>query len=200
MTHELTVPFHPAIRGLSFADPSGELPVPTVHPPHSVNARTVAANVERDRAAEAERAAIQQVLAALNEAVQQIQKRDQQRLAEFQRATIDLAVAIASRLVHRKLTAGEFGLETLVGQLVAELGTATSITAYLHPEDLALLKQRLEGNAPSTLAPGIVDLAADTSLRRGDCRVQTDDVTAHSQWEAKLDEIRERLMRSLSHA
>jgi flagellar biosynthesis/type III secretory pathway protein FliH len=198
MTPELAIPFHRSIRGLALADPDAALPTPVVQPPHTAALHAV--NDTRELAVQVEHAALRQALAALEEAGRQLQARDRERLAALQHAAVQLATAIASRLVHAKIAAGEFGVENLVRDLVAELGANQPTTVFLHPDDLELLRQQLGSDGQGMSERGPITFAADTTLRRGNARALAGDLTVRWRWDAKLAEIHETLVRSLDHA
>jgi flagellar assembly protein FliH len=120
--------------------------------------------------------------------------------AQMRQAAVELALAVAGRLVFDKLHASEFPIEEMVRQAVARLPTAPSVRVYLHPDDLALLRRRL-GEQP--LLPGPepdVQLSADATLKRGGGRVEADEIHVLADLSGQLAELRQQLLWSASHA
>ena len=147
----------------------------------------------------AEREAIARVLAGMAESAQNFDARKRQLLAEMQQVAVELAVAVAGRLMHQKIEAGEFPIENVVRQVVEQLGAKQSVQVCLHPDDLALLAQRL-GDAPLATASADLQLVADAELSRGDCRAQAGELSVLSQLDVQLADLRRQLLGSLGHA
>jgi flagellar biosynthesis/type III secretory pathway protein FliH len=66
----------------------------------------------------------------------------------------------------------------------------------LHPQDLALLQQRLGGD-DALHAEQAVQLRPDPGLARGDCRVQAGDLGVGSSLHARLAEARDRILEGI---
>ena len=150
--------------------------------------------------ASADRQLIETLLASLNESIGELQRNYHERLAELQQAAWEIALTIATRLLHRQITAGDFDVEAMVQDMVAQLGEDVPVTIRLNPDDLAMLQQKLEGRP---LFPDAViepRLVADGSLGRGDGRVECKQTTLLSELPGQMMEIREELMRNLGHA
>ena len=65
----------------------------------------------------------------------------------MQKLAVELAVAIASRLLHDQIQAGDYPVENLVRTVVERLDTPQPVTVFLHPEDLAALMTGAHHNA-----------------------------------------------------
>ncbi len=118
-----------------------------------------------DRAAEW--AQIETTFAAIDEKLLEIERRRQDSLVEMQQAAVELAISIASRLVHEKIEAGDFAVEELVGQLLKRCEGRGPAVIRLHPADLKLLKERSQGRRPPWLDQETYTLAADVTLGTG---------------------------------
>jgi flagellar biosynthesis/type III secretory pathway protein FliH len=141
---------------------------------------------------------IEQTLRGLTDVVRGLELRERQRLAEMQRATVELATAIAEKLLHERLAAGSFPIEQVVREVLAKLKPAQSATVYLNREDLELLAARCGG---TELIPGKkFRLVADPGMKRGSCRAESGEVNVSSTLEMQLQMIRERLTEQLHHA
>ncbi len=80
-------------------------------------------------------------MAHVRQAVEQLGTGYDVMVAEMRQAAVELAIAVAGRVVFDKLQAGDFPIEEMVRQAVARLPAAPAVTVYLHPEDLALLQR-----------------------------------------------------------
>src|SRR5262245_8534497 len=134
MPREINISFHSTLASVALAPPGGKPPPGAV--PDS--------NEQRQE----ERSAIQRVLANMTETARKMAAKQDQNLAELKRATVELAVVVASRIVHEKLHAGDFAVESIVRAIVEELGSRHPVSVHLHPEDVVLLQRRLGKDHP----------------------------------------------------
>lgn len=179
-------------RTIVLASPHLPLPrIPRVEPPPKLVPVQPAVD---------ERRAIEQVLARLRESADQLGSRCDSLLAELRQAAIELAVAVAGRLLFDKLQGGEFPIEEMVRQAVARLPAAPSITVYLHPDDLKLLRQRLGDEQLLPASGPDVRLEADAALGRGGCRAEAGEIHVLADLAEQLAELRQHLLWSASHA
>jgi flagellar biosynthesis/type III secretory pathway protein FliH len=147
-----------------------------------------------------ERAMIEQVLAQLRITVDKLGTRYDSMTAEMRQAAVELALAVAGRLVFDKLQAGEFPIEEMLRQAIARLPAAPAVTVYLHPEDLALLKQRLADQPLLPAREPQVRIEADAALSRGGCRAEAGEIHVLADLATQLAELRQHLLWSASHA
>ena len=172
-----------------------------------------------------ERQAIEQTLAQVRQSVEQLGARYDAMAAEMRQAAVELAIAVAGRVVFDKLQAGDFPIEEMVRQAAARLPAAPAVTVYLHPEDLAVLQRRLaseedketrrhgdkekESTPFFSLSPCLrVSLSgksepcfeSDPALRRGSCRTEAGEIHVLADLATQLAELRRQLLWSASHA
>ncbi|GIW82458.1 MAG: hypothetical protein KatS3mg105_4265 [Gemmatales bacterium] len=190
MIHQIAIPLHAFLREVVRSDTCGQQIV--AEPAASSAEMAVEPAVDEGALAAA------QLLENLADLASRLQHQQQQRLAEMQLATVELAVAIASELVQRSLDAGELGVEELVRQAIARFGSEPALTVWLHPEDLALL-QRNGAERLLEERPGL-QLFADPNLARGDLRAQTGDSALLSQLQNRLAEMRSNLLEGIGDA
>lgn len=176
-------------------------PSPSPTPPSSreilLPGRKPSAEDERQRQQEREQFA--QLVSALRAAVAELQRQQQQRLHEWQRAAIELALTMTSRLLYERIQSGEFPIDARVREMAAQLENEPIIAIRLHPQDLKLLEQRLKEQPlwPEGEQPRFI---ADPTLARGECRVEGRETILLSNVVQQLQEIRDELLRSLGHA
>ncbi len=147
---------------------------------------------------ERDRAAVRELLAKLTEAVRQLAAaRQRLPLDELRQAAVELGMAVAARLIHARIAAGDFGIEQLVRDALDQLPGREPAVVRLHPEDVALLERRLNGDLAVFHADRALRLQPDPTLGRGDCRVQAGDLSVWSSLRAQLAEARALLLEGL---
>ncbi|MEW6167219.1 MAG: FliH/SctL family protein [Pseudomonadota bacterium] len=99
---------------------------------------------------------------------------------EIEHALVELAGAIARRILHEELVAAPERVAALVREALAGLPPQLrSVRLCVHPEDAVLLREQLV--APAELKD--LEIVADPQLKRGDCRVFTESALV----DARLD-------------
>jgi flagellar assembly protein FliH len=142
---------------------------------------------------EAGRAEYEARIAALNarveqfDAVLQILARPLDQLdAEVETLLATLAIAIARQVVRRELKSDPEQVIAVIRETVGLLPTAArDVRVHLHPEDAALVRERLA-------MPGAGrawTLLEDPVLARGGCRVTTDTAQIDARLEARLASV-----------
>ncbi len=189
--YEIVFHSSPRLRDVVRASPLVPLPsVPIAKAPPPDPARE-----ERE-----ERQAIEQVLEHLRLAADQLAVRYEAMIEEMRQAAIELAIAVAGRVVFDKLQTDEFPIEEMVGQAVARLPAAPALSLYLHPDDLTLLQRRLAGKSLLASRETTVRIEADASLRRGGCRAEAGEIHVLADLADQLAGLRQHLLWSASHA
>lgn len=147
----------------------------------------------------ADRKAIEATLKAVQNAVDELQKQHTARLADWQKAAVELALTLAAKVLHERVTADEFPIDAMIRDMAGEMHEDEIISIRLNPRDLQLLEQRLDGEP---LFPGLADpkLIADPTLGRAECRVEGRANVTVCDLPRQLSQFREDLLRSLAHA
>jgi flagellar assembly protein FliH len=198
------------LRGIVQTDPGAPLPplsppgppTPPPAPPAPPSAPVDPATLwetEMGRELSKDRVEISRTLVNLTAAVSALEARQQQQWIEWQRAAVELGVTIAARILHDKIQAGDYPVETMARQAAARLHTEEPVTLRLHPADLQLLEQRLDGR-PLFAPDADVRLVGDATLGRGDCRAEAGETTVFAELGSQLADVRRELLRSLGHA
>jgi flagellar assembly protein FliH len=107
-----------------------------------------------------------------------------------ERELVRLAVAIATRVIHREISLDRELLLAMARVAVDRLGDVTSATIYLHPEDFAATASA-RGGAFST---GMVRVMADPAVHRGGCLVESNFGQIDLGIGAQVDEIANALL------
>jgi hypothetical protein len=147
----------------------------------------------------ADRRAIDTVLGSLTTATDDLRKQHAERMGQWRTAAVELAVSIAAKLLHERITADEFAVEQMIRDMAADMTDDEVVSVRLHPKDLELLEKRLDGQ-PLLSGPDDPHLIADSTLGRGECRVEGRSSLSLSDLPRQLGQIREDLLRSIAHA
>jgi flagellar assembly protein FliH len=109
---------------------------------------------------------------------------------EVERALVDLSTAIARRLLHDEIKAAPEHVLTLVSEALSGLPPQLrSVRLQVHPDDAALLRERL------TPPPDVKDfnIVPDAELHPGDCRVHTESALVDARLDRRVRVIAEAL-------
>lgn len=211
-SHEFRVRFTRPLRGVRIVaalEPPTAVPAPppapvVVSPPPAPPATPapppsgfVQPDVSKELREDRER--IEVVLGAMKAAVDRVRTDRNDRLVEWQQAAVELALTIATRLLHERIESDSFAIDAKVSDMIAQLGDDAAVTVRLNPADLALLNARL-GGRPLVPYRGDPRFVADPNLGRGDCQVEGRESMLLSDVVRELDEIRDELLRSLKNA
>jgi flagellar biosynthesis/type III secretory pathway protein FliH len=142
-----------------------------------------------------ERLQIEAVGARIQAALRQYTEQRAGEFDDWRRAAVELAVAIAARVLRRAIDAGEFPIEQIVHEMIGPLVGSAEVSIYLNPRDLRALENRLGDQPPA----GALRLVADPALGRGDCRVEDGTRMMVARLPEYLREVREEMIRSLTH-
>ncbi len=111
----------------------------------------------------------------------QLMSRPLQELdADVEKMLLDLALAVGKQLARRELRVDPAQVIAIIRESLAELpAAARDVRVHLHPEDAAIVRERL--TAPTSERAWT--LVEDPTMSRAGCVVRTD----HSQIDARLD-------------
>ncbi len=138
---------------------------------------------------EAERKALAGAREALEAAAQRLHALQQEIRAEAEDHLLDLAVDIARKVIGQEIRADRCDIEPIVREALGHAPPRRETVVHLHPDDLAALeKAGPEGAAPPDLAH--VRLAADPTLRRAECVVETAEGIIEARTEDRLAQVR----------
>lgn len=144
---------------------------------------------------------MRQLLAHLGELVQEHEQRRQESLGELQQLAVELAVAVASRVVHQAIDENQFGVRKLVDGLLDRLGLAEPVAIGLHPRDLELLEEHLVREPPPPEWDArLLKFVPDPGLARGSGRATSARGEILSEAALHLAELRRHLLEGLDDA
>lgn len=162
-------------------------PVAPVTPPiSSIERATIEREAFAQGFAQGERAGAEaaasrgeMVLNRLKHTVGELQSLRAEMIHKTEKQVVELAVAMARRIVHREISLDRELLTAMARVALDRLGESATATIRLHPDDYAATAAL---NADAT---GVVRIVADAMVRRGGCMVHSEfgliDVSADAQ-------------------
>jgi flagellar assembly protein FliH len=108
------------------------------------------------------------VLWRLTQTLEELGSLREQMISKTERQVVQLALAIAARIVHHEVAVDHELLVAMARVALDRLGDRKSATIRLNPQDFAAAGvDRLVGKAA-------IEIVADASVSRGGCRVESD--------------------------
>jgi flagellar assembly protein FliH len=130
---------------------------------------------------------------ALQSAVRQVEDSKQAWLRQWESAAVDLALAIAKRLVQGELARRpEISLQWIRESLELAAGSG-DVTIRLNPADEQTLRRQVEQLAGAFSPLATVNVIADAAISPGGCRLNTEFGVIDKQLDTQLDRIKEEL-------
>ena len=137
---------------------------------------------------EAERAGLARARQALEQAAAKVDDLQQAVLAECEDHLLDLAVDVARKVIAQEVRAGRHDIEPIVREALRLAPPKREVVVHLNPEDLAAAENAGNGRAGGALKH--LHLAADASLGRGECIVETAEGTVEARTDDQLAHLR----------
>jgi flagellar assembly protein FliH len=110
---------------------------------------------------------------AWSEAMQGIIDRREALLAEARSAVVELAVAIAERVVHRHVEVTPGAVEDQLRALLGMVAAPATLIVRVHPDDEALVREVLPRLRERFVGGIHLRLQTDSALSRGSCAART---------------------------
>jgi flagellar biosynthesis/type III secretory pathway protein FliH len=104
-----------------------------------------------------------------------------------------LAVEISRRILMRKISQGDYEIQAIVAEALKQAPTRQNVVIRVNPEDLARCQELQQQDPQSPFAD--LELAADWSIGRGECLVETPQGIVPSFLEQHLERIGEALQK-----
>lgn len=132
-------------------------------------------------------------LPVLNKVATALQQERDQWLVRWERAAIELGVAIASKIVRTNLDARPELATGMIAEALRLAAGQPQLRVYLNPADLARMGDKAEQVVQSLAACASPELIPDAALTPGDCRLET----RHGEIDARLDAMLHRIAEEL---
>ena len=142
--------------------------------------------------------AIVEVLRQINYEINELETRRKASLNELQMVALELAIALAEKIVHQKIEQGEFGFENILLESIQRLDQPAKVTVWSNDQDVALIRNAINDSAVA--ADLHIEFKSDSRLNRGDCRIETGETGLISTIDWQMDQLRKALLEGLSDA
>ena len=134
------------------------------------------------------------VLAALRQAVADLQDAKQQWRSHWEAGAVRLAGGIAARVIRRELHAQPEITLALVREALELAAGSPTIRVHLNPKDYKLLGTQVRAMIDAMSALGGAEVISDAEIGQGGSRVETRFGTIDQQIESQLKRIEEELI------
>ena len=130
------------------------------------------------------------MLRRLTETITELTTLREQMIHQTERQMVQLALAVARRIVHREISLDQDLLVAMARVALDRLGESAQVTVRLNPEDFDATAA-----ARSTQWTGThVSVVADARVARGGCRVESDFGLMEAGADAQIQEIARALL------
>jgi flagellar assembly protein FliH len=137
---------------------------------------------------EAERSRLAETRTALAKAIEGLRAAESDVLAGAEAQVIELALAIAGKVLMQEIEAGRFQMEPVVHEALRHVPSRRDVVVHLNPQDAAAWQQ----DAAAVSAGGL-KVVADTALGRGDCLVETAEASVLATVSERLEAVAQTL-------
>jgi len=138
---------------------------------------------------ESQREALRQVCGSLQQVVDRLGEYVEQLFGGYRQDVVKLSVAIADKILARRVEQGDYDIEAIVGQALQETGCSEEVVVHLHPADMERLKDFVQGRDEFR---GISFLA-DSQVGAGECVVESPGAVIESLIDRHLERVAEAL-------
>jgi flagellar assembly protein FliH len=130
------------------------------------------------------------MLRRLTQSLEEVAALRAQVIHDTEHQMVQLALAIARRIVHREVTLDHDVLVAIARVAMDRLGDTTQLTVRLNPEDHAAVT----ASGAEQWTRGHVNVVADARLPRGGCRIESDLGLVDASIDAQLHEVAQVLL------
>ena len=135
---------------------------------------------------------LQSLRIAVATAIDELQQCRETWLARWEQQALQLALAIAERIIRRELEETSDITLDLVREALDLFSNSSRLRLALNPEDLQVLGSKIEQLASGTSA-GTIEFVSDETLARGGCRLESTHGMIDQTIEAQLSRIEQEL-------
>lgn len=125
------------------------------------------------------------MLRRLGQTIEELASLRRTILAQTERQMVDLALAIAKRIVRREVTIDQDIVVALARVAIDRLGEMSGATIHLNPEDAAFAV----GRHGEHWAGAGVSVVADQAVARGGCRVESEFGLVEASVDSQVEEL-----------
>lgn len=143
----------------------------------------------REEGGRAQREELESAARALRTACAAVIEREGQILAEARVHLLELARAVAERILRRELALDRTAAQRVVEGAIDLVVRRGRLTITVHPEDARAIEEAVTASPAWTEGFEGVDVRAAPSLQRGGCRLQCGEGSVDMTLETQLDQI-----------
>lgn len=125
---------------------------------------------------------------AMDRAVAEFARRQEEFFTAAESQMVDLAVEIARKILACEIEAGNYQIDTIVSEALGQISASAEVVVYLNPDDLSTCELAAKA-ADDEDNPRSIHFVGDTTVGRGECRVETDHGVVASSIAGQLAEI-----------
>jgi flagellar assembly protein FliH len=181
--------------------PEAPAPPPVAAEPDPAEIQARLAALERDAfakgfaqgeraGAEAARERGEAMLRRLTQTIDELMALRTQMIHQTERQMVQLALAVARRVVHREVSLDQDLLVAMARVALERLGESARVTVRFHPEEFEAISARRAND----WAGASVSVVADPRVGRGGCRVESEFGTLDAGVDAQLQELARALL------
>jgi flagellar biosynthesis/type III secretory pathway protein FliH len=137
------------------------------------------------------RALVAPALEAVAEAERQIRAREEDFLRAAERSAVELALAIAEKIVGAAVSARAETVLDVVGGALLRTTARHRLVIEVNPEDLELVSESAEGLAARLGGVQRLDVVAERRVERGGCIVRTEEGEIDARIGSQLERLGE---------
>jgi len=137
---------------------------------------------------ETEKENLATVCRALQEAVNKINRSQENIFDGYKGQIVKLSVEIARKILAQKIAKGDYEIESIIQEALKNAPTRQQVVVRLNPDDLAQLRKARQGGTA-----GDIEFVADVSIGRAQCVVETPKGIIESLIDEHLEQIGEML-------
>lgn len=135
-------------------------------------------------------------LPALQQAAEALKAERDHWLLRWERAAVELGLAIAEKLLRTNLAVQPELAEGMIAEALQLAAGQTQLRIFWNPDDLTRLGDRAPQIVHSLTACATAELIADPTVRPGGCRIET----RHGEIDARLETMLQRIAEELLSA
>jgi flagellar assembly protein FliH len=137
------------------------------------------------------RALVEPALEAVAEAERQIRAREEDFLRAAERSAVELALAIAEKIVGETVSARPETVLDVVGGALLRTAARHRLVIEVNPEDLELVSESAEGLVARLGGVQRLDVVAERRIERGGCIVRTEEGEIDARIGSQLERLAE---------
>jgi flagellar biosynthesis/type III secretory pathway protein FliH len=134
---------------------------------------------------------VEPALEAVAEAERQIQARGEEFLRAAERSAVELALAIAEKIVGGTVSARPETVLDVVGGALLRTAARHRLVIEVNPEDLELVSESAEGLVARLGGVQRLDVVAERRIERGGCIVRTEEGEIDARIGSQLERLAE---------